>query len=139
MTHELLNPSQRLALAIALRRVEQALRGILDGLNSEKQAILYRVEGTLPEDRRIQVIQLAESGLQQIAWMTHRFELPPRIFDNLASIRGSLAILGSDLYDVHAQKLQRYGDVDPSLQAELDPAIDDLIRQLEEIVRVAQP
>lgn len=138
MTRDLLNPHQRLALAITLRQLEATLRGILHDLENEEQAILYRSEITLPQDSRPQVKQLAEIGLQHIAWLAQRFELEPRIYDNTATLRGPLALLRSDLYDAHAKRLGRYGDVDPDLEAELDPILGDLIGLLHEITRVSQ-
>jgi len=138
LTRDLLNPHQRLALAITLRHVEKTLRTILNDLVIEEQAILYRSKITLSEDKRQQVRQLVETALGLVARLAQTFELPPQVIDNTATLRGPLAILRSDLYDAHAAKLRRYGDVDPDLETELDPAIDDLIRILQAITLVAQ-
>ncbi|HML20954.1 MAG TPA: hypothetical protein PKD09_04855 [Aggregatilinea sp.] len=138
MTRDLLNPHQRLALAITLRQVERTLRSVLHDLVNEEQAILYRSKITLPEEKRPEVKQLVETALEQIAWLAQAFELPPEIIDNTAILRGPLALLRSDLHDAHAGKLRRFGDVDPDLEAELDPTIDTLIELLQEITLVAQ-
>ena len=138
LTRDLLNPHQRLALAITLRQVERTLRSILNDLVNEEQAILYRSKITLPEDKRPEVKQLVETALEQIDWLAQAFELPPEIIDNTATLRGPLALLRSDLHDAHAGKLRRFGDVDPDLEAELDPTIDTLIGLLQEITLVAQ-
>lgn len=138
MTRDLLNPHQHTALAITLRMVEKTLRSILRDLVNEEQAILYRSKITLSEDKRPQVRQLVETALEQIAGLAQTFELPPEIIDNTATLRGPLALLRSDLHDAHARKLRRFGDVNPDLEAELDPTIDDLIGLLQEITLVAQ-
>jgi len=138
LTHDLLNPHQRLALTITLRQVEKTLRSILDDLETEERAILFRSKITLPEDKRPQVKELAEAAIQRIAWLARRFELPPEIYDNTATLRGPLALLRSDLYDAHAARLRRYGEVNPELASELDPVLDDLIRLLREITYVSQ-
>ncbi len=138
LTRDLLNPHQRLALAITLRQVERTLRSVLHDLVNEEQAILYRSKITLPEEKRPEVKQLVETALEQIAWLAQAFELPPEIIDNTAILRGPLALLRSDLHDAHAGKLRRFGDVDPDLEAELDPTIDTLIELLQEITLVAQ-
>ncbi|MGQ9834262.1 MAG: hypothetical protein ACUVRJ_10815 [Candidatus Villigracilaceae bacterium] len=138
LTHDLLNPHQHSALAITLRQVEKTLRSILHDLVNEEQAILYQSKITLPEDKRPEVKQLVEAALEQIVWLAQTFELPPQIIDNTATLRGPLALLRSDLYDAHAAKLRRFGDVNPDLEAALDPTIDHLIELLAEITRVAQ-
>ncbi len=138
MTRDLLNPHQRKALAITLRHVEKTLRGILHDLVNEEEAILYRSVITLPEDKRPQVRQLVETALQQIAVLAQMFDLPPEVIDNTAMLRGPLAMLRSDLHDMHAQKLKGFGDVDPDLAQELDPVIDDLIALLNDITRIAR-
>lgn len=138
MTRDLLNPHQRVALTITLRHVERTLRGILDDLVNEEQAILYRSTITLPEDKRPEVERLVETALEKIAWLAQTFDLSPEIIDNTAMLRGPLAILRGDLHDVHAHKLRGFGDVDPDLAAELDPVIDDLIALLYNITRVSQ-
>lgn len=138
MTRDLLNSHQRQALAITLRQLERTLRGIVRDLSNEEQAILYRSVITLPEERRSQVKQLAETALERIAWLAHRFELPQKTYDNSASLRGPLALLRSDLHDAHAAKLKRFGEVDPALETELDPSLDELITILFEITRLSQ-
>ncbi|MCL4875150.1 MAG: hypothetical protein KJ064_00755 [Anaerolineae bacterium] len=138
MTGSLLNPHQRLSLAITLRQVEKTLRGILNDLATEEQGILYQSRITLPEDKRLQVKLRVEKALQQIAQLAERFELPRAVYDNTATLRGPLALLRSDLHDVHARKLNRYGDVNPILEAELDPPVDNLIEILQEITRLAE-
>lgn len=138
LAHDLLNPHQHSALVITLRQVEKTLRSILHDLDSEEQAVLYRTKITLPEDNRPKVKQLVEAALEQIVWLAETFELSPPIVDNTATLRGPLALLRSDLYDAHAAKLRRFGDVNPDLEAALDPTIDDLIELLAEITRVAE-
>jgi hypothetical protein len=138
LTHDLLNPNQRRVLTVTLRHVEKNLRRILTDLVNEEQGILYRTTISLPEDKRPLVRQLVEAALEQIAGLAQRFELPPEIIDHTDALRGSLALLRSDLYDVHARKLRRSGEVDPDLEAELDPAVDNLIELLREISNVAQ-
>lgn len=138
MTRDLLNSHQRQALAITLRQLERTLRGIVRDLSNEEQAILYRSVITLPEERRPEVKHLAETALERIAWLARRFELPQKTYDNSASLRGPLALLRSDLHDAHAAKLKRFGEVDPALETELDPSLDELIAILFEITRLSQ-
>jgi hypothetical protein len=138
LTPDLLNEHQRKALAIVLRQLEMALRGVLADLVNEEQGILYRRKITLPEDRRPQVRQSVEAALETIARLAGDFALPVQVYDNTASLRGSMAILRSDLYDVLAEKLQRYGAVDPRLEAALDPYVWELIQLLQAISQTAQ-
>lgn len=138
MSRELLNPHQHLALTITLRHLEKTLRGILADLVSEEQAILYRSQITLPEALRPEVRARVEAALEQIAWLAQTFALEPETIDNTARLRGPLALLRSDLYDVQAAKLRRFGDVNPDLAAVLDPAVLELIGLLHEISRAAQ-
>lgn len=138
MTLDLLNEHQRMALAIVLRQLEMALRGVLADLVNEEQGILYRRKITLPEDKRTQVRQSVEAALERITRLAGDFALPVQVYDNTATLRGSLAILRSDLYDVRADKLRRYGAVNPGLEAALDPYIWDLIELLQTISQTAQ-
>lgn len=138
LTRDLLNPNQHRALAITLRHVEKNLRRVLSDLVDEEQAILYRTTITLPEDKRPEVKWLVETALQEIAELARRFELPSETLDNTAMLRGPMALLRSDLYDIQARKLKRFGKVDSGLEAELDPAVTGLIELLAEISRVAQ-
>jgi hypothetical protein len=138
LTSDLLNEHQRMALAIVLRQLEMALRRVLADLVNEEQGVLYRRKITLPGDKRTQVQESVEAALERITQLAGDFALPVQVYDNTASLRGSLAILRSDLYDARAEKLRRYGAVDPRLEAALDPYLWDLIELLQAISQTAQ-
>jgi len=124
---DLLNRSQRMAVATTLRRAEWTLRHALIDLDAREQGILYGRSAEVSGEQRAQMEPEIARGLDEIARLAGRLDLPAQDIDHRAVMMGQLSILWSDLEDTHAEALRRYGEVTPGLAGALDPGIDALI------------
>jgi hypothetical protein len=132
VTHaSLLNDSQRRHLGITLSQLQRLLREIAilvntpaprDGLVTEADDVPAEFTRHAP-----QVIALLNA---RIGELTNRFDLPHREQSRLRWVRAVLGIGIDDLQDTRAVSLRSYGDVHPALAAALDPAVQELQRQL---------
>lgn len=137
MSRKLLNPHQRNLIAITLRELEIVMRETVAGLSAQEQGILYQRKSTLSRRQLKQIEQLSASVLDEISKLTRTLELPVEIRDARSALQGQLAVLGSDLYDIRAEKLIAFGEVSPDLQPVLDPVVlhlAELVHQMLHIV-----
>jgi len=125
---ELLNPYQRNALTVALRAFEEQLHLFERWMHGyQESGILYRRQLELSEDRRILIQTQVTKALNYIAELATRFDLRPQDEDAAAMLRAGASVCWANLCDVRADKLKRYGQIDPHLAATLDPSIEALI------------
>lgn len=127
----LLNDSQRRHLGITLSQLQRLLHDIAVLLNTPAPR-----EGLVTEADDIPV-EFARHAPPVIAFvnarigeLTDRFDLPHREQSRLRWVRAVLGIGIDDLQDTRAVSLRSYGDVHPGLAAALDPAVQELQRQL---------
>lgn len=132
-----LNPAQRNAIAIALRETEIALRRLLADLDADEHGRLYARVTIVGEAQRRQIERLVNQALDEIVELADALDLPPQSQNPLAERVGQMTVLWSDLIDSRADKLARYGEVDPAAPAVLNPPLDRLIALLEKLMGVA--
>ena len=132
-----LNPAQRNAIAIALRETEMTLRRLLAELDADEHGRLYARVTVVGEAQRRQIERLVNEALDQIVELADALDLPPQRQNPLAGMVGQMAVLWSDLIDSRADKLARYGEVNPAAPAMLNPPLDRLITLLEGLMNVA--
>lgn len=135
---ELLNPAQRSSLTVRLRAFEMTLRQADAWLQNDPDVgILYSYTMDLSPEQRTAVRAQIQVALAEIAHLAATFALVPhrQTFSNMlvAQMSGEW----SSLCDVRADKLRRYGAVDPRLPAQLDPSIDTLIELAALLARLA--
>ena len=121
---ELLNPVQKNALQITLRRFEENLlhaQSWLDG--SEEDGVLHRRKLVLSEKNRQLAGQAIKEARELIEKTSHDFDLSDESENAASSIRGKMSISWADLMDSRAEKLNRCGKVHPGLSDALDPGI----------------
>lgn len=126
---ELLNHSQHIYLAIALRSFEQSLReaeGWLRGRPSE--ALLYQGALRLAPERRAAALAAIAEALEGIRQLAARFEVRPEVEPLANRIAGAMAISWVNLTDTCSDRLGRYGPADPRLREALDPELERLAR-----------
>jgi hypothetical protein len=135
----MLNFPQRLALTVTLRLFEEQLRQADAWLqDSTETGILYRRELRLSPARRAAARQVVDTALHQIAAVTREFDLAAADYDPAAAIAGEMSVCWANLCDLRADKMKRYGPVDPGLTQTLDPYMDrlaDLALLLSAVVR----
>lgn len=132
MTHDLLNRSQRISIAVTLCALEMTLRQAL-AEQANEAGILYRRNGLLPPEQQAQVHQLIEAALVEIAVLAKQLNLPVEMQNARNDLWSKLAIQWADLQDIRPEKLTRYGEVVPELDAVLTPPLQrlgDLITRL---------
>ena len=134
MTKRLLNPYQRNSVVVTLRTAETILRSALGDLTSQDEGILYRRSARLTDNQREQVKQLAESALAEVAHLAQTLDLPVEDQNNAAALHGQLAVLWSDLHEIRAKELRRYGEVAPELEMVLTPPLMRLIQSVTKLM-----
>lgn len=124
---ELLNAAQRGSLTIGLRAFEMHLRQADAWLQGEEEhGILYRRSLHLaPKHRAAARAEIAEA-LARIAVLAAQFDLPVTEDDLGATIASQMSVDWANLCDTRADKLRRYGEVDPRLAEFLDADVDAL-------------
>ena len=136
VSQNLLNHSQRMSVATALRRVEWTLRNALREQESRDQGILYERNATLSEDQLREMQPNIEKALREIEAMAKELNLPAQVIDNRSALFGQLNVLWSDLEDSRAGALRRYGDVAPELPSVLDPHLDRVIEVVNTLLNI---
>jgi hypothetical protein len=117
----MLNPAQKIALEVELRRVERSLLQARHWLREPPEDGLRTRYRPLPEKTRADLEVLIEQMLAEIAALVERFKLAPEIDDLGRDLETEMVAARAELTDTLSPKLIRYGPVDPALTEALDP------------------
>jgi hypothetical protein len=124
---ELLNPYQWNSLRGTLQSFEECLRRAQAWLaGEEERGTLYERKLTLRGDHRKQAESEIQHALELIEDLSRSLELPVETENSAALIRGEMSIAWANLLDSQAQKLGRYGRINPDLAKALDPKVERL-------------
>ena len=124
---DLLNRYQKNSLRIALLGFEKNLRRALEWLDGyEENGILYSRKLNHPEKNGKQARQEIKTALDMIEKLSRKFDLRKEDSDAASMLRGDLTISWANLLDTRANKLGRYGKVNPELASNLDSDIQNL-------------
>lgn len=123
----MLDRAQQSALTIALRHLELVLARVEVLLAGPQEGLLYRTVTDLSPDQTVTARRLIGELRDEMTTMVYEFGLTPDAQDGRREIIGRLAIAWEGLEDARSTKLGRYGVVDPTLAARLDPHIDRLV------------
>ncbi|HEX5386664.1 MAG TPA: hypothetical protein VFW66_08205 [Gemmatimonadales bacterium] len=129
-----LNESQRRHLAVFLEQLEEALGEIerLADLPARPARLLEDVRdlnpqfGTAVRDR---VLDLRE----RIGELADRLGLEPRVQSRQRRVAALVSRAIVDLEDAGSRGLAGYGEVDPGVAREIDPALAEMVSRLEAI------
>ena len=133
-----LNPSQKRALAVQLRNLEQVLFRVSHFIREKPEEGLLTHYIPVPETIRPRLEVLIEQMHEEIALLVKQFELQPKAVDSRGCINAKMALTWSSLNEVLSSKLKRYGEVDPALSESLDPCLNRLIDLALRIAEVAK-
>jgi len=133
-----LNPYQKNALEVEMRHLEQALLQAREFMRHMPEDGLLTNYRPVAEENRARLEALIDRMLAEIAVVVKKYDLQPRVEDIGVNIYAEMAGAWSDLYDMFAHKLKRYGHVDPALGETLDPHIKLLINLAREIGEAAK-
>lgn len=134
----MLNRNQRAALETALRLLESRARTLLQAVQEPPaNGVLTRFR-PLNARRARRVQALLQGLLEEIGDLARGFDLRPGEEDLGARVRAEMAVAWSDLHDLKARKLNRYGEVDRRLAETLDPHLQRMIDLTLEISRLAE-
>jgi hypothetical protein len=131
-----LNQYQKRSVEVVLRNLEKAVDTLEEIVISDKKGLLYSRTISLSAEQRSRVAELAGEIKAEIAELAATFDLGKYEMDSRQAIASMLAIAFEGLEDTHSEKLDRYGDIDPSLPVTLDPHIDRLIDTVLALSRV---
>ncbi len=130
----LLNAAQRKSLSIALKMIEERL--FLFRLLWEQgtySGILFRFQVDVSPQQRRAFDAISRRILKHLSDLKQRFglsEVSEKLSDQIMS---SSTYLWTVLEDEKAAKLKRYGSVDEALKRNLDPALQCIIDDLNEL------
>lgn len=133
----LLNDAQRKSLSIALKMIEErlfAFRMLIE--QNGYQGTMYRFRVNLDSEEKAALNRLFERTLKNIAHLKSRFHLHPVSEELNDHILGTVTYLWTVLEDEKSRKLKRYGSIHPGLKKALDPALQKIIDDLNEISRL---
>jgi hypothetical protein len=133
-----LNPYQKNALEIEMRRLEQALLRARDFLRRPPEDSRLTRYRPISEAAHLGMEELIDQVLAEIAVLVDGFELQPQVEDPGSYLNAVMSQAWADLYDTLSLKLRRYGEVDPALAETLDPHIRRLIRLTYELGHAAR-
>ena len=133
-----LNPSQKRALVVQLRNLEQVLFRVDHCIGGRAEEGLLTHYIAVPETIRLRLASLTEQMREEIALLVKQFELQPKAVDSRSYINAKIALTWSGLNEVLSSKLKRYGEVDPELSESLDPCLNRLIDLALQIAEVAR-
>ncbi len=122
-----LNPFQRRALNSTLVHLEQQLLRLEQVVQSQEEQVLLRRIGSFSPDEQIYLRDLFRQIRQHIQTLATEYALPGAEEDARSALLGTATVLWSDLEDLRPARLDRYGAVDPTLEATLGPRIEALI------------
>ena len=131
-----LNDSQKRALEVQLRNLEQVLFRVGHFIRERPEEGLLTHYIPVPETIRPHFEALIEQMHEEIALLVRQFELQPKEVDSRSYINAKMALTWSSLNEVLSSKLKRYGKVDPALSERLDPCLNRLIALALEITEV---
>ncbi|HOT98755.1 MAG TPA: hypothetical protein PLN61_04455 [bacterium] len=128
----LLNDAQRTSLTVTLRIIEKQLLTMQMLIREGTiKGSLYRLQADFPPDTLTSLSGHIGRILISIRNLTERFGLDGKADTYSAMIQASRAYFQILLADVKSDKLRRYGEVAPLLEAELDPLINKLVEEIE--------
>jgi hypothetical protein len=132
----MLNKSQRRRVSAILHVTEERLLGFQEQLSSGRPSpVLLDIENDLSEWERALVARKISQILVLIADLRERLALSPAWQSLRRALIGSLTLTSVGLQDAKAAALRAYGEADPQLAPTLDPSVDALIDELDEICR----
>jgi hypothetical protein len=133
-----LNPSQKRALEVQLRNLEQVLYRVGHRIRERPEEDLLTHYIPVPETIRPRLEALTEQMHEELAVLIRQFELQPKAVDSRSYINATMALTWSSLNEVLSSKLKRYGEVDPALSESLDPCLNRLIDLALQVAEVAR-
>ena len=133
-----LNDSQKRALEVQLRNLEQVLSRVDHFIRERPEEDFLTHYIPVPETIRPRLEALTEQMHEELAVLIRQFELQPKAVDSRSYINATMALTWSSLNEVLSSKLKRYGEVDPALSESLDPCLNRLIDLALQVAEVAR-
>ena len=133
-----LNQSQRRAIAVSMRLLEERLSVIRDMLDRDDGGTLYRrARPRMTPEQGATVAALMAEIRGRVDDVAATFRLSSEDRDAKATIVALLAMSWQNLGEIDSRGMRAYGEVDPALPDLLDPMVQrlmDLVFALEEAV-----
>lgn len=133
-----LNEAQRTSLTVELRKLIRTCDEIEQLLTATATTRLVRIENDLTAQERSRITHQIADLRRQVDELAERWNLDAEVVNVRRHLIGMLSIEWADLTDVRPGALRRNGPVDPVAAAELQPVVDHLIAQVEQLLTLAK-
>jgi hypothetical protein len=133
-----LNPFQRRAVNSTLVHLEQQLLRLEQVVQGEEERVLLRRVGNISPEEQARLRDLFKHIRNQMRTIAAEYDLPGSEEDMRSALVGTATILWADLEELRPSTLDRYGAVDPALEATLGPRIEALIQSVLAVVELAK-
>jgi hypothetical protein len=139
--HPVLNENQRRHFSVLLVSLDEALARIEQLAESARRSWGPLTEYTddLPPRFRAEIEPLLADLRDRVVRLSAALGTDARQMSRARSIRAMVTSATIRLEDSRARGLRGYGAVDPSVHAELDPVLDDLMERFRAIGRLTNP
>lgn len=137
MMVDLLNRSQKSWLAIVLRTTEEAMARIREITKLQDAGRLYALTNDLTSGEIRDLLKLAQEVDNIVIELDERFGFQREVRPISHVVRAELSLLWEALEDNKAEKLHRFGEIDPHLRQVLDPPLERLVQLILTMERIA--
>jgi predicted phage-related endonuclease len=124
--------SLRVTLIIFEERLDEII-GLCE--TDEKKGILYHIKNNLTEQETRQIKDRIAEFKKVIGQLTQQLNLEKEKSYTKKIISGYFSILWVGLCSLESKRLENYGEVDESVEKELDPIANRLTKSVLEIIR----
>jgi hypothetical protein len=133
----LLNEHQQRHFEVFLSMLQDSLAEIeaLAASEAQRQDALVSYDDDIPEEFEKEIQPLLASLREDIGELVELLEIPRRHRPRVRMIRALVTSEIVRLDDSYAEKLRGYGPVDPKVRVQIDPILDRMRIQLQQLLR----
>jgi hypothetical protein len=129
-----LNEAQLTSVTVELRKLLSTCDEIERLLTATSNTRLVRIENEFSEQERGQIMARIDAIRRYVEELAETWGLAPNVVNVRRHLLGMLNLEWVDLTDTRPDALRRSGVVDPEAAAELRPAMDHLIDEVEHLL-----
>lgn len=134
-----INEYQHRGLSVGLARLDEILCEIAQWAEGrEIRSVLYHEFNPLESSERSQLLSRIDHIKAIIREVSLTLELTPHIIEVNRRIQSHCSILWEGICELESRRLRRYGEVSSGLALYLDPQIEELIQQVNQLSHIVR-